>query len=118
MSKHKQPKKRKPSPRTAVAGGNWQRMQFSLTRQFYLAGQDAAKAVLEKAPDCHQECTTNAMLSFYLGALIPVVENEAELHRLAVQVLPRIVESIAIVSGAVPHPHAVCCPPVRTDALN
>ncbi len=117
MSKHKQPKKRKPA-RTPMAGGNWQKLQFTFMRQFYLAGQDAARAALEKAPDCHQECSTNAMLSFYLGALIPVVDSEADLQRLAVQVLPRIVECIAIVSGMTPRPFATCCPPSHNDTWN
>lgn len=116
MSKHRRPKKPKASP-TMPDGGNWQRIQFALMRQFYLAGQDAAKAVLEKAPDCHETCTMNAMLSFYLGALIPVVESETELHRLATLVLPRIVESIAIVSG-VTRPHAVACPSSVDESLN
>ncbi len=93
-------------------------MQFTFMRQFYLAGQDGARAALEKAPDCHQECSTNAMLSFYLGALIPVVESEADLQRLAVQVLPRIVECIAIVSGMTPRPFATCCPPSHNDTWN
>ncbi|MFA5053932.1 MAG: hypothetical protein WC565_07725 [Parcubacteria group bacterium] len=114
MTKHRRPKKPKASP---AMPGDWQRMQFVFMKQFYLAGQDAARAVLEKAPDCHQTCTTNALLSFYLGALIPVVQSEAELQRLAIQVLPRIVESIAIVSGMTLQPYATCCPP-SNEALN
>jgi hypothetical protein len=93
-------------------------MQFCLLPDTFLAGQCAAKLALKKAPDCHQTCTTNAMLSFYLGALIPVVESEAELHRLAVLVLPRIVESIAIVSGMTNQPFAACCPPSPNEGLN
>lgn len=116
MSKHRRPKKPKAFP-AMPAGGKWQRMQFELMKQFYLAGQDAARAVLQKAPDCHQTCTTNAMLSFYLGALIPVVESEVQLHRLATLVLPRIVESIAIVAG-VTQPHAVACPSSVDESLN
>ena len=115
MTKHRRPKKPKASP---AMPGDWQRMQFVFMKQFYLAGQDAARAVLEKAPDCHQTCTTNALLSFYLGALIPVVENEADLQRLAIQVLPRIVESIAIVSGMTSQPYATCCPRSPNDSLN
>lgn len=107
-----QPKKSK-KPRPSVApGGRWEKLQFTFMKQFFEAGQDGARAALEKAPDCHESCSTNAMLSFYLGALIPVVESEAELKRLAVQVLPRIVESIAIVSG-VRQPHAACVPPTN-----
>ena len=117
MSKHGKSKKSK-SHHAMPAGGSWQRMQFTFMRQFYLAGQDGARAVLEKAPNCHPDCTTNAMLSFYLGALIPVVQSEAELQRLAVLVLPRIVESIAIVSGEAAQPYASCCPPSPDKTLN
>lgn len=117
MSKHRRPKKPKAGAAMPTEG-NWQRMQFCLLPDSFLAGQCAAKLALKKAPDCHQTCTTNAMLSFYLGALIPLVENEADLQRLAVQVLPRIVESIAIVSGMTSQPFATCCPPSPNEALN
>jgi hypothetical protein len=116
MTKHRRPKKPKASP-AMPAGANWQRMQFELMTQFYLAGQHAARVALEKAPDCHKTCTTNAMLSFYLGALMPAVEHETDLPRLASLILPRIVESIAIVSGVI-QPHASACPPSHDETLN
>jgi hypothetical protein len=49
---------------------------------------------------------------------MPVVATEADLQRLAVQVLPRIVESIAIVSGMTSRPFATCCPPSHNDTWN
>lgn len=116
MSKQRRPKKpSKPRP-TVVTAANWQKLQFVFMQQFYLAGQDAARTVLEMAPDCHQDCAMNAMLSFHLGTLIQVA-SEADLRRLAPLILPRLVESIAIVSGMA-QPHALAAPPSCNETLN
>jgi hypothetical protein len=99
-------------------GENFARIDFCLIPEAYLAGQTAGKLALKKAPNCHEICTTNAMLSFYLGALIPMSITDAELRRLAPMVLPRLVESIAIISGMAAEPTASCCPPSHDETLN
>jgi hypothetical protein len=99
-------------------GENFARIDFCLIPEAYLAGQTAGKLALKKAPNCHEICTTNAMLSFYLGALIPMSISEVELRRLAPLVLPRLVESIAIISGMGPECSAGCCPPSHNETLN
>lgn len=96
MPKPKRAKKRK----AIVPTEEWQRMRFEIMLEAYRAGQAAGQFALDHSPDCHETCTTNSMLSYYLGSLIPHVRDEAEIRRLAVLVVPRIVEAMALIAGA------------------
>lgn len=107
--------KSKRGKRTAKlpTGAKVESWQFHFMAEPYEAGQFAGREALKRAPTCHEDCTLSAILSFWLGIMIPGCTREAETKRLSLVLLPHLLEAMSIVSKPSTDPEA-CTPPDAT----
>jgi hypothetical protein len=102
-------KKRRKQTSKVPSGAKALLIHFSFMAEPFKAGQIAGLEALKSLPTCHEECTTSALLSFWLGIMLPGCRSETEIKRLSMALLPHLLESMSI--ACVPSTNPEACMP-------
>lgn len=102
-------KKRRKQTAKAPSGAKALLIHFSFMAEPFKAGQLAGREALKSLPTCHQECTMSALLSFWLGIMLPGCRTETETKRLSMALLPHLLEAMTI--ACVPSTVSEACTP-------
>ena len=97
-------RKRKRGSQVPRRSREWECIHFTFMQGFYSNGQRAAQIALDNAPECHEDCTLSAMASFCLGVLAPHLTAPADVKRMALAVLPKILDAMQSVVELAPTP--------------
>jgi hypothetical protein len=88
-----------PTERIPYTAPTLEQFEFTLQPSFFMAGGDAVRSVVERAPSCHLGCTWNAVTSFLLGVILPHYDDNARLQSASRVIIPKLIELQAIATA-------------------